>query len=75
MPSGDAYEPEPVERFQALLVLSTDNPAKADLEGAWRRLLEADQTIAEVDGHHFTMMGEPSVAGLTRNVREWLEWR
>jgi thioesterase domain-containing protein/acyl carrier protein len=69
------FTPEPVEGVQALLVLSAENPAKADLVGEWQRLLGAGLIIAEVDGNHFTMMRDPNVAGLARKVRDWLERR
>lgn len=47
------FTPEPVEGVQALLVLSAENPAKADLVGKWQRLLGAGLIIAEVDGGEF----------------------
>ena len=69
------FTPEPVEGVQALLVLSAENPAKADLVGKWQRLLGAGLIIAEVDGNHFTMMREPNVAELAKIVRQmpWVE--
>ena len=69
------FTPEPVEGVQALLVLSAENPAKADLVGEWQRLLGAGLIIAEVDGNHFTMMREPNVAELAKIVRQmpWVE--